>query len=520
MADVSAFFKCFVSPSLYYSFASQIERYQPNNVESLGINIISTINIVKALGTYTTPVLLWLLYRRGYMSAEGALALTKVGLSIGIIMGTSYCIRSYGRASNPKYREFLKKLESIKDGNGDRNAIKEIKRYDFEFSAWPVEFEFDKKFAVLKADSQVSWRSLVSSLVGSPCSIVGFLVMHTFGIRLLYPGSMSVLNFILRQAQMEGRINLIEKLGGERFKLKTVDRNYIDSMFVDRRKTNSSKGRILVVCSEGNAAFYENGIMSTAIDAGYSVLGWNHPGFGSSTGMPYLEQEQNAMETVMQFAIKDLKFAPDHIILFGWSIGGYSTAWAASLYPDVKEVIVDATFDDVLPLAQNQMPDFLDSIVRTTIRCYADLNVTRLLAEYPGPIRMVRRSEDEIISIEPGNVSTNRGNFLLLKLLKKRYPTLFNPVSEGALQNWLDTKGPQREAFLRPLDIKASECEALISSYTSQYGPKFPFGSLGNDLDEEGKAKLLLYLAGVYMIDYNSTHCTPLPTRVFQSLIV
>lgn len=130
---------------------------------------------------------------------------------------------------------------------------------------------------VLKADSQVSWRSLVSSLVGSPCSIVGFLVMHTFGIRLLYPGSMSVLNFILRkfykpskigvldilglveicclsialqmlvssaarlvlgQAQMEGRINLIEKLGGERFKLKTVDRNYIDSMFVDRRKTN------------------------------------------------------------------------------------------------------------------------------------------------------------------------------------------------------------------------------------------------------------------------------------------
>lgn len=55
--------------------------------------------------------------------------------------------------------------------------------------------------------------------------------------------------------------------------------------------------------------------------------------------MPYLEQEQNAMETVMQFAIKDLKFAPDHIILFGWSIGGYSTAWAASLYPDVKEVV-------------------------------------------------------------------------------------------------------------------------------------------------------------------------------------
>lgn len=96
---------------------------------------IFQINIVKALGTYTTPVLLWLLYRRGYMSAEGALALTKVGLSIGIIMGTSYCIRSYGRASNPKYREFLKKLESIKDGNGDRNAIVSA----FSFGLLPIQ---------------------------------------------------------------------------------------------------------------------------------------------------------------------------------------------------------------------------------------------------------------------------------------------------------------------------------------------------------------------------------------------
>lgn len=55
--------------------------------------------------------------------------------------------------------------------------------------------------------------------------------------------------------------------------------------------------------------------------------------------MPYLEQEHNAVDTVMQFAVHDLKFAPDHIILFGWSIGGYSTAYAASRYPTVKQVV-------------------------------------------------------------------------------------------------------------------------------------------------------------------------------------
>jgi hypothetical protein len=38
-----------------------------------------------------------------------------------------------------------------------------------------------------------------------------------------------------------------------------------------------------VICSEGNAGFYEIGIMVTPLEAGYSVLGWNHPGFGGST---------------------------------------------------------------------------------------------------------------------------------------------------------------------------------------------------------------------------------------------
>ena len=38
-----------------------------------------------------------------------------------------------------------------------------------------------------------------------------------------------------------------------------------------------------MICSEGNAGFYEIGIMVTPLEAGYSVLGWNHPGFGGST---------------------------------------------------------------------------------------------------------------------------------------------------------------------------------------------------------------------------------------------
>ena len=38
-----------------------------------------------------------------------------------------------------------------------------------------------------------------------------------------------------------------------------------------------------VVCCEGNAGFYEVGSCATPLDAGFSVLGWNHPGFAGST---------------------------------------------------------------------------------------------------------------------------------------------------------------------------------------------------------------------------------------------
>jgi hypothetical protein len=64
--------------------------------------------------------------------------------------------------------------------------------------------------------------------------------------------------------------------------VRTIDNNDIDTMFIDRRNS-TQHGNTLVICSEGNAGFYEIGIMITAIEAGYSTLGWNHPGFGGST---------------------------------------------------------------------------------------------------------------------------------------------------------------------------------------------------------------------------------------------
>lgn len=54
--------------------------------------------------------------------------------------------------------------------------------------------------------------------------------------------------------------------------------------------SSETNGNVLVICCEGNAGFYEVGMIGTPLEAGYSVLGWNHPGFGGSSVCLFLNR--------------------------------------------------------------------------------------------------------------------------------------------------------------------------------------------------------------------------------------
>lgn len=108
---------------------------------------------------------------------------------------------------------------------------------------------------------------------------------------MLYPGSIRLLQSFLHPVLVQGRAKLVEEEQAKRFKLKSIDGNDVDAIFVDHRSNvteKNSNGKTLVICSEGNAGFYEIGIMTTPIASKFSVLGWNHPGFGGSTVKTYI----------------------------------------------------------------------------------------------------------------------------------------------------------------------------------------------------------------------------------------
>ena len=87
---------------------------------------------------------------------------------------------------------------------------------------------------VSKPNSYIASRSNRSNIEG-PNDILAWLMAHSFGISLVYPGSMSLMKMMLERPLLEGRTKLVQDFNGERSKVVTGDGNEIDTMFVDLR---------------------------------------------------------------------------------------------------------------------------------------------------------------------------------------------------------------------------------------------------------------------------------------------
>jgi hypothetical protein len=62
--------------------------------------------------------------------------------------------------------------------------------------------------------------------------------------------------------------------------------------------------------------------------------------------------------------------------------------------------MVDASFDDVAPLAEARFPSSWAPLVRRIVRDHLNLNNAAQISRYPGPVLFYRRVHDEIIAIE------------------------------------------------------------------------------------------------------------------------
>nr|XP_027205138.1 protein ABHD16A-like [Dermatophagoides pteronyssinus] len=543
-------YDCIFGPALYRIFENPHRNYDPYNLERYTDRIIRFIEFCKYTLKYVSPLLAYRLYYQtqnteSSSSSSSLLSLLANSTYVRLIMAfTSIYImanllRGFSRSINPNYCQFIRtfKIASTsfradhRDDDDDdefrkriidaRNIIRE--KYDYDFQHWPIDFEWTQgrycyeRPAKLLPVQEACHETLNE---GPVVNMVSYLMANSIGRILLYPGSIGLLQKVLENNLITGRHFLMENYQAKRFKLLARDQNQIDVIFVDKRNPNNQthRGNTLVITCEGNAGFYEIGSVTTPINLNYSVIGWNHPGFGGSTGSPFPQNEINAMEVVINFAVTKLNFKLENILIFGWSIGGFPAAWAVSNYPELKGIILDASFDDVLPLARSRMMPFLAPIVDSTIRNYFNLNISSYLNRYQGPIRFIRRLKDEIIPIDSTRpLLTNRGNYLLIKLLKSRFPRLMlhEDISDE-VEQFLHSEN--YGYLLRKVD-DTKVMEAL-SRYSQKYGgvKEYP---IEIDVDTELEISMLLgqqiilFLCRELMTQFDSTHCTPLPPSLF-----
>ncbi|XP_054837371.1 protein ABHD16B-like [Eublepharis macularius] len=419
------------------------------------------------------------------------------------------------------------------------------------FRNWPVEYRWDESkgsksssvgvgngssTTISKAPSlptaskhggpRLSQTSVLHSMKQSSSKLARYAIAHSLGRWLLYPGSVCLLNKIPLSLLVSGRTRLMEDFQGKRAKLVARDGNKIDTMFVDRRRRKDplQRGMQLVICCEGNGSFYEVGCLFTPLKAGYSVLGWNHPGFARSTGKPYPKNDINAMEVVLQYAIHRLNFSLPDIAIYGYSLGSYTATWAAMSYPELGALILDASFDGLLPLAMKLIDKRWRKLVMKTVMEHFNLNVVEQLCKYPGPVLLIRRTLDEITSTQfskENNIpiaKTNRANQLLLQLLKTRYPEIISGTEE-VVQHWLSADSHVLESIVYNYLYKVDEdwCLGKLQSYKASLGPKadFPW-MIGKGLSGRQKQQLALFLARKHLKNVMTTHGRTLPPEHFQ----
>ncbi|KAL3090169.1 hypothetical protein niasHS_006621 [Heterodera schachtii] len=456
-----------MSNLLHVLFGPVVYRpYQPNLLESGGNKLFSI-----GAGAYNTCVVLspilvpYIAFSWTHSHHFSFLRFVLVFYAI------AFSFRTIGRLTNVEYVRFIKLLGTVRKSPQNVTLLDTLKNYDFQVNGPPVVALFLIPFLFSVFAAPVDFKASPGRTskwhpprerfpdLASPLNFlrqaIAWTSANTFGRRMLFPGSMALFNSMLNSQLVDGRRKLLTEMGGKRKVIETEDGGKVDSVFIDKRG-KGEHGNILIICCEGNAGYYEMGIMSTPVNLGYSALGWNLPGFAESTGTPLPHTILNSMEAVMQFAVNHLGFQPQQIVLFGWSIGGFAATWAAANYPQIKALILDASFDDVVPLASARMPAVLEGLVRFAVRTHLDLPVAKQLQRYEGPVLLIRRWNDEIIATDTfakddaTRRASNRINHLLVSLLHSRHPGLLKTkADEKCVFEWLFHE-PQERLFVYP----------------------------------------------------------------------
>ena len=153
---------------------------------------------------------------------------------------------------------------------------------------------------------------------------------------------------------------------------------------------------------------------------------------------------------MIKFALEKLSFNQESIILYGWSIGGYTSSWGSMNYPFIRGLILDASFDHINSVLSTKIPRISRPFWLTSMKKHFNLNVSEQLDYFPGPVLIIRRTKDLVTTdILSDQIMSNRANYLIINLFKRRFPILMHDTATAlALKCWLSGDPNQQSECL------------------------------------------------------------------------
>lgn len=179
----------------------------------------------------------------------------------------------------------------------------------------------------------------------------------------------------------------------EQLGLTTADDEQLDAWFIPAERVRGT-----VLFCHGNAGNLSHRLDSIRLfhELGLSVLIFDYRGYGQSTGKPTEKGTYRDAAAAWQYLVEQRGISPEHIILFGRSLGAAIAADLATRQP-AAGVILESAFTSVPDVAAQLYP-WLP--VRWLSRYR--YNTRKKLADIHSPVLIVHSRNDEIIPYANG----------------------------------------------------------------------------------------------------------------------
>lgn len=195
------------------------------------------------------------------------------------------------------------------------------------------------------------------------------------------------------------------ELSYETIKLEHENDIYCGWFIQGTYKNTITKNKCIMLFNgnSGNSSFRLN-YLEKLSEIGFSILMFDYPGFGNSTGIPNEKSCVKCANLFYNHLISENNFFYKDIIFYGESIGG-SIATSLALLTNIKYLIVQSTFTDIKDIIKNILSFDILMINNIGFETLENLKIRHKLNKINKKMKtmVIHSDNDELIDISHGN---------------------------------------------------------------------------------------------------------------------